>query len=1218
MWKEGKHTLQKRRAISLLVLIITIVVTLIIAGATIITVMKQNSLSNAKLATLKTDLKAMVDSFEIKYDKAVYKYRGDVSQIVKEDLDGIIPEKYQDEFRVSVEGVEYTGDDSQIKTVGKELGILIPSNEIVFAIQNLNISTTTNSLSVIVNLKSEIEDPLTYQIFYRNTKVANAAWIEASTGSPNNCVITNLPENNTFEIKAKVTNDVTHESVESVPYKAVTKEFVVGDIILHAGSQSGSIYTPDTWINQSIYIQVKKSENASVTYSITNGGRTVIANATDDMLYELEGDSELTVKTSDGTTEKEKTYRLKIDKKAPEGTLKIAEVTSNSITAKIENINEEHSGVREYAFYLDGILKVIKSEPEYTFTKLTQSTTYKVEVKIRDNAINEKILKNDAVTIDTVAPGEANIAFTLHPANWTNQKVTVTVVYAQSGQKGLVPQFSEDGQNFVDVTSPYETEYPTNRKVYARYRDSEGQYGVRKEIHIWNIDKLDPLFQSLIPSTTAWTNQDVIVTATAQDQAETKEYGCSGIQYYQLSTNAGLNLSSPGWQTIPANTGRVTQTAAAAQNGTYYFYFKDQAGNVNKKNITISNIDKIKPTITIHPNTGTYAKNRQITITAADAGGSGLKGNNEYQFYLSSSNTELKDGAWTTYTSGSAVTIGTGITGTRYVWVKRVGDNAGNWSSDTAYHVSGAYVFDNTGPTVTINPTTATVCKNKAVTVTVADVGAAGLSSSNSYQYYLSNSNNGLAGGAWTSYTSGNAFTIGNGLTGTYYLYVKQVSDNLGNVSAANKVVSNVSCYMVGPYVFDNSGPIVTITPNGNSTYTKNTNVTITIKDEGTAGLNSGNSYQYYLSTSATTPTGGTWTNYTNGSTFNIGAGITGSRYLFIKPVSDTLGNASGTNVAGYIRSNIFNFDNTPPDIEVTVYKRDADDGSNGEKRGDYKNENILFGAYRNYGHNFVVTGKDAHSGYAKTNWRWNKSGIYEADSSERYIYGANSTTSDNPRTVGLSADGLRYGQIDIVDKAGNVRTITVNAWIDKKAPSAGGMSKTDPNTNGKVTITGKSTDTGSGIDTYKFSTSSAIPTSGWEKISPATRSQVTKKDTVDENDVYYFFTKDQAENVRRQRISISSIEEPDPCPPHEFGTYHGSDKGKYTNYVDGVPYANVYPPGKQFPFPWTCTVGHTHTMRGEYPSSQRRCINCGKTANEVGDTGGRFWCPDDAGFYGQ
>ena len=64
----------------------------------------------------------------------------------------------------------------------------------------------------------------------------------------------------------------------------------------------------------------------------------------------------------------------------------------------------------------------------------------------------------------------------------------------------------------------------------------------------------------------------------------------SGISYYQFSTNGNLTASSSGWISITNTTNEITQTYTVVNNGTYYFYAKDAAGNINKKAVVISNI----------------------------------------------------------------------------------------------------------------------------------------------------------------------------------------------------------------------------------------------------------------------------------------------------------------------------------------------------------------------------------------------------------------------------------------------------------------------------------------------------------------------------------------------------------------------------------------------------------------------------------------------------
>ena len=95
---------------------------------------------------------------------------------------------------------------------------------------------------------------------------------------------------------------------------------------------------------------------------------------------------------------------------------------------------------------------------------------------------------------------------------------------------------------------------------------------------------------TLTANTTAWTNGNVILTGKATDIG-------SGISYYQFSTNGSLTASSGGWTSITNTKSEISRTYTVSSNGTYYFYAKDAAGNINKKSIVVSNIDKTAPTI---------------------------------------------------------------------------------------------------------------------------------------------------------------------------------------------------------------------------------------------------------------------------------------------------------------------------------------------------------------------------------------------------------------------------------------------------------------------------------------------------------------------------------------------------------------------------------------------------------------------------------------------
>ena len=181
------------------------------------------------------------------------------------------------------------------------------------------------------------------------------------------------------------------------------------------------------------------------------------------------------------------------------------------------------------------------------------------------------------------------------------------------------------------------------------------------------VDDIAPTMGTLTLDKTGWTNSNVTITAKATDSG-------SGISYYKFSTDE--TASSTGWTSITNTKSETTQRYSASSNGTYYFYVKDAAGNINKKSITISKIEKTKPTIGSFTGT-TIVNGNTGTIKAsniADTGGSGLKG-----YYLStSSTTPTKNSSWTGSTSSSfTVNLKPTKNTTYYLWVI---DNAGNIS----------------------------------------------------------------------------------------------------------------------------------------------------------------------------------------------------------------------------------------------------------------------------------------------------------------------------------------------------------------------------------------------------------------------------------------------------------------------------------------------------------------------------------------------------------
>ena len=182
----------------------------------------------------------------------------------------------------------------------------------------------------------------------------------------------------------------------------------------------------------------------------------------------------------------------------------------------------------------------------------------------------------------TVKGFPPSINYTLSPSTLTNQDVKVTV--SATASSGEIEQTKwargkEGIDHFATGGTPFNGYFHVdNNGTYTIYaRDTLGSESV-KEFTITNIDKVKPVI-TINPYTTTPTNKDITVTAT---------------------TNEGtLNATSH------------TFTA----NGSFTFIATDSAGNTTSKTVTITNIDKVAPVITILPYE-TRPTDKDIKVTA--------------------------------------------------------------------------------------------------------------------------------------------------------------------------------------------------------------------------------------------------------------------------------------------------------------------------------------------------------------------------------------------------------------------------------------------------------------------------------------------------------------------------------------------------------------------------------------------------------------------------
>ena len=81
-----------KNGISLVVLVITIIVIIIISATVIMSLNKNDGISNSSKAALKTDMQAMLDKQLVTYQEALYSVDGDSSKLDNSAFSDVVPE----------------------------------------------------------------------------------------------------------------------------------------------------------------------------------------------------------------------------------------------------------------------------------------------------------------------------------------------------------------------------------------------------------------------------------------------------------------------------------------------------------------------------------------------------------------------------------------------------------------------------------------------------------------------------------------------------------------------------------------------------------------------------------------------------------------------------------------------------------------------------------------------------------------------------------------------------------------------------------------------------------------------------------------------------------------------------------------------------------------------------------------------------------------------
>lgn len=241
------------------------------------------------------------------------------------------------------------------------------------------------------------------------------------------------------------------------------------------------------------------------------------------------------------------------------------------------------------------------------------------------------------------------------------------------------------------------------------------------------------------------------------------------------------NVTLPNGQVVTTTNINFTAT----NNGNYKFILVDNVGNSRDYIVTINNIDRTVPTITVNPKNSNWVQEIEVKIDILD-NQSGVK-------YYKYAVTDSKDTP-TTWSENIAsvngkVTIDTETEKYLHIIAE---DNVGNITSD---NVTGPYHIDKTAPSISVNPKTSDWARETQVQVSFTD-GGAGFKH---YKYAITDNKN--LPTTWSENIAKANDTITINTETEKYLHII-AEDNVGNITSDN---------VTGPYLIDRTNPTIQV-----------------------------------------------------------------------------------------------------------------------------------------------------------------------------------------------------------------------------------------------------------------------------------------------------------------------------------------------------------------------------------------------------------------------
>ena len=531
--------------------------------------------------------------------------------------------------------------------------------------------------------------------------------------------------------------------------KTTEKSTEITTLSIPSGTAEGAITFGEVrWSNNKASMQVTTNTSYTIEYQIngTEEGqwKTIQSGET---IGELKAGDTINVRLTDGNNVGQMISKTIEDNIAPKVVVAGGGTTSNSVKVVVTAEDGESGMISSptYTYYIKESTEGEEGyevpsgatgigESTYTFTGLTQGTSYDVKVEVNGDVAGNKGTGEIKGQITASIPsGETGGVITFGNTTWSSNKASVQVSTSTSYQieyqvNSTVGQWTkiENNGNIGNLNH--------NDTVYARLTDG---------INVGNYATLvikDEIAPEVEIQAGQPTSNSVSITVTAVDgQSGLAE---SGIYTYYLNNEE------------KASNNTNTYTYTGLTQGTQYtlkVVVTDKAGKTTEKTTSITTLSIPAGTGAITFTNTTWSSNKASVQVSTNTG---------YQIEYQVNSTS---GTWTRISSGG--TIGN-LNHNDNVYARLTdGNNVGSHAT--------LVIIDNTPPTVSISTSNLTYNSVK-LTVTASDAQS-GLADSGRYTYYLNNSQK--ASNNTNSYT----FTGLSGST-TYTLKVV-VKDRAGKTT---------------------------------------------------------------------------------------------------------------------------------------------------------------------------------------------------------------------------------------------------------------------------------------------------------------------------------------------------------------------------------------------------------------------------------------------------